>query len=175
MSTESMSCIATLSKHTAMREGSLANLWQNHSRHLLASYLTLSDTSYPTTFPFSRPENRSPTAPNLWTQSTMISVQQLTPARLVIVTHHLHPPRTAPIAHDSTQLAEQTALHGIPAAPNVTRLDTGDQNAMVASQPNQRMHLPQIMQSQLGHNMGSPDAHLGAIGAALAEVVSQMP
>ena len=33
---------------------------------------------------------------------------------MVMVTHHLHPPGTAPIAHDSIQPAEQTALQGIP-------------------------------------------------------------
>ena len=36
MSTKSTSYIVILSVHTAMRESSLANLWQNHSRHLLA-------------------------------------------------------------------------------------------------------------------------------------------
>ena len=35
--------------------------------------------------------------------------------------------------HDSTQLAEQTAQHMIPIVPNVTKWDTGDQNAVVAS------------------------------------------
>ena len=72
------------------------------------------------------PENRSPTAPNLWMQSAMTSVEQPTPVTMVIVRHHLHPPRTAPTVHDSTQLAEQTAPHMIPIAPNVTRWDTGD-------------------------------------------------
>ena len=37
MSTMSMSCIAILSVHTTMRESSLGNLWQNHSRHPLVS------------------------------------------------------------------------------------------------------------------------------------------
>ena len=92
-----------------------------------------------------------------------------------MVTHHQHPPRTAPIAHDRTQLAEQTVPHGILIAPNVTRLDTGDQNAMLASHFNQRMHLHQGMQPQLGHSMGSPDIHLGATTATLAGVAKQMP
>ena len=98
----------------------------------------------------------SPTAPNLWTQSAMTSIEQPAPATITMVTHHLHPPRTAPIAHDSTQLVEQTALDGIPIAPNATRQDTGDQNAVVASHSNQRMHLCQEMHPQLGHSMG-PD------------------
>ena len=94
---------------------------------------------------------------------------------MVMVTHHQHPPRTASIAHDSTKLAEQIAPDGIPVAPNVTRLDTGDQNAMVASHLNQGMHLHQGMHPQLGHSMGSPDALLGATTTALAGVVKQMP
>ena len=93
---------------------------------------------------------------------------------MVMVKHHLHPPRTAPIAHGSTQLAEQTALYGTPIAPNVTRLDTGNQNAMVASHLNQRMHLCQGMHPKLP-SMGSPDGQLGATTAALARVVKQMP
>ena len=120
-------------------------------------------------------KNKSPTAPNLWMQSAMTGTKEPTPAIIVKVTHHLHPPRTAPIAHDTTQLAEQTALHRIPIAPNVTRLDTGDQNAVVESHLNQRMHLCQGMHPQLGHSMGSPDAHLGATTATLAGVVKQMP
>ena len=92
-----------------------------------------------------------------------------------MVTHHLHPPGTAPIAHNSTQLAEQTAPHGIPTAPNATRLGTGDQNATVASHLNQIMHLHQGMHPQLGHSMGSPDAHLGATAATLAGVVKPTP
>ena len=118
------------------------------------------------------PENRSPMAPNLWTQSAMTSIEQPTPDTIVMVTHHPHPPGTAPIAHDSTHPAEQ---HRIPIAPNVTRLDTGDQNAAVASHLNQRMHLCQGLHPQLGHSMGSPDAHIGATTAALAGVVKQMP
>ena len=46
--------------------------------------------------------------------------------------------------------AEQTAQQMIPIVPNVTRWDTGDQNAMVASYSNQGMHL------HLGHSRGSP-------------------
>ena len=72
-----------------------------------------------------------------------------------MVTHHLHPPRTVPTAPNSTELAEQTAQHMTPIVPNVTKWDTGDPNAMVASHPNQGMHL------HLGHSRGSPDAHLG--------------
>ena len=98
-----------------------------------------------------------------------------TPITMVMVTHHLHPPRTAPIAHDCTQLAEQTAPYGMPIAPNVTRLDTGDWNAAVASHLNQGMHLYQGKHPQLGHSMGSPETHLGATTAILAGVVKQMP
>ena len=43
----------------------------------------------------------------------------------------------------------------IPIVPNVTKWDTGDQNAMVASHSNQGMHL------HLALSRGSPDAHLG--------------
>ena len=42
------------------------------------------------------PGNKSPTAPNLWIQSAMKSIQQPTPVTMVMVTHHLHPPRTVP-------------------------------------------------------------------------------
>ena len=82
------------------------------------------------------PGNKSPTAPNLWMQSALTSIAQPTTVTMVMVTHHLHPPGTTPTAHDSIQLAEQTALHVIPIAPNVTRQDTGDQNAVVASHSN---------------------------------------
>ena len=169
MITASTSCITASSMHTAMRESSLGKIWQNHSRHLLVSYLT----SLWTTMPFSMPENKFPTAPNLWTQLAMTSIKQPTPVTMVMVTHHLHPPSTAPIAHDNTQPAEQTAPHGIPIAPNVTRLDTGDWNATVASHLNQEMHLCQGMHPQLGHSMGSPDAHLEATTTALAGVVNR--
>ena len=101
------------------------------------------------------PGNKSPTAPNLWMLSARTSGEWPTPATTAMVTHHLHPLRNAPTAHNSTQLAEQNALHVIPTAPNVTRWDTGDQNAVVASHSNQGMHL------QLGHSRGSPDVHLG--------------
>ena len=59
-------------------------------------------------------------------QSTMKSTEVPAPAKMVMVTHHLHPPGTAPIAHDSIQLAEQTAQQWIPDAPNAKRLGTGD-------------------------------------------------
>ena len=121
------------------------------------------------------PKNKSPTAPNLWMQSAATSTEQPVPAMIVMVTHHLHPPRTAQVAHDSTQLAEQTTPHGIPIAPHVTRMDTWDQTATVASHLNQRMHLHQGMHLQLGHSMGSPYAHLGTTTTALAGVVKQMP
>ena len=78
-------------------------------------------------------------------QSTMTSAEEPTPVTIVMVTHHLHPPGTTPIAHDSIQLAEQTAPQGIPDAPNVTRLGTGDRIAMVVSHLYQRMHLHQRM------------------------------
>ena len=77
------------------------------------------------------------------------------------------PQRTVPTAHDSTQPAEQTALHVIPVAPNVTRWDIGDQNAMVANHSNHGMHLHQGMHPQLGHSRGSPDAHLGTTITAM--------
>ena len=48
------------------------------------------------------PKNKSPTAPNLWTQSAMTSIEQPTPVTMVMVTHHWHPPRTSPIADDTT-------------------------------------------------------------------------
>ena len=95
--------------------------------------------------------------------------KQPTPATAAMVTHHLHPPRTVPTAHDSTQLAEQTVLHMIPVAPNVTRQDTGDPNAMVISHSNQGMHL------HLGHSRGSPDAHLGTTTTAMGRVTKQTP
>ena len=105
----------------------------------------------------------------------MTSIEQPIPVTMVMVTHHLHPPRIAPIAHNSTQLAEQTVPHRTSIVPNATRLDTGDQNATVASHLNQRMHLHQGTQPQLGHSMGSPDAHLGATTAALVGVAKQTP
>ena len=114
-------------------------------------------------------------APNLWTQSTMTSIEQPTPVTAAMVTHHLHLPGTVPAVHDSTQLAEQTALHVIPVAPNVTRRDTGDQNAAVASHSNQGMHLHQGIHPLLGHSRGSPDTHLGATTTTLGGVVKQMP
>ena len=95
----------------------------------------------------------------------MTSIEQHTQAAMVMITHHLHPPGTSPIAHNSIQLAEQTAPHGIPDAPNVTKLATGDWNATMANHLNQRMHLCQGMHLPLGHSMGSPDACLGAIDA----------
>ena len=101
------------------------------------------------------PENKSPTAPNLWMQSARTKGRQPTPVTAAMVAHHLHPPRTVPTAPNNTQLAEQTAQHVIPIAPNVTKWDTGDPNAVVASHSNQGMHL------HLGHSRGSPDAHLG--------------
>ena len=88
---------------------------------------------------------------------------------MVMVTHHLHLPGTSPIAHNSTQPAEKTAPQGIPDATNVTRLGTGDQNAVVVS------HLHQGVHPQLGHSVGSPDIHLGATATALAGVVKLMP
>ena len=107
-----------------------------------------------TTLPSNMPRNKSPTAPNLWTQSAKTKGRQPIPATAAMVTHHLHPPRTVPTAPNSTQLVEQTAQHVIPIVPNVTKWDTGDPNAMVASHSNQGMH------PHLGHSRGSPDAHL---------------
>ena len=79
------------------------------------------------------------------------------------------PPRTVLTAHNSTQLAEQTAQHVIPIVPNATRWDIGDQNAMVASHFNQGMHL------HLGYSRGSPDAHLGTKTTAEGGVTRQTP
>ena len=167
----SMNCIAISSMHIARRESSLGNLWQNHSRHPLVSWLT----SWWNTLPFSMPGNKSPTAPILWMQSARTSSKWPTPATIAMVTHNLHPPRTAPTAHDSTQPAEQTALHRTSIAPNMTRQDTGDQNAVVASHSNQGMHLHQGMHPQLGHTRGSPDAHLGTTTTAQGGVAKQTP
>ena len=86
-----------------------------------------------------------------------------------MVTHHLHPPRTVPTAPNSTQLAEQTVQHMIPVVPNVTKWDTGDPNAVVASHSNQGMHL------HLGHSRGSPDAHLGTTTPTKGGRTKQMP
>ena len=102
------------------------------------------------------PGNKSPTAPNLWMQSARISGKWPTPGTIAMVTHHLHPPRTAPTAQDSTQLAEQTAPHMTPVAPKVTRQDTGDQKPMVASHSNQGMHLHWGLHPQLGSQHGKP-------------------
>ena len=92
-----------------------------------------------------------------------------TSATTVVVTHHLHPPRTVPTAHDSTQPAVQAAWHMIPILPNVTRWNIGDQNVMVASHSNQGMNL------HLGHSRGSPDAHLGTTTTAMDRATRQTP
>ena len=92
-----------------------------------------------------------------------------TPATAAMVTHHLHPPRTVPTAPNSTQLAEQTAQHVIPIVPNVTKWNTGDQNAVVASHSNQGMH------PHLGPSRGSPDAYLGTTTTAKGGRTKQMP
>ena len=165
MSIMSMNCIAILPIHTAMRESSLENIWQSHSRHPPMSWLTLLWT----TLPSNTPGNKSPTAPNLWTQSARTKGRWSTPATVAMVTHHLHPPRTVPTAPNSTQLAEPSAWHVIPIVPNVTRWDTGDQNAMVASHSNQGMH------PHLGHSRGSPDAHLGTTTTAEGRATRQTP
>ena len=112
------------------------------------------------------PGNKSPTAPNLWTQSARTKGGQPTAA---MVTHHLHPPKTVPTAPDSTQLADQTAQHMIPVVPNVTKWDIGDPNAVVASHSNQGMHL------HLGHSRGSPDAHQGTTITAKGRRTRQTP
>ena len=67
------------------------------------------------------PGNKSPTAPNLWTQSARTKGGWSIPATAAMVTHHLHPPRTGPTAPNSTQLAEQTAQHVIPIVPSATK------------------------------------------------------
>ena len=68
-----------------------------------------------------------------------------------------------------TQLAEQTAQHMIPIVPNVTKWDTGDQNAVVASHSHQGMH------PHLGHSRGSPDAHQGTTTTAKGKRTRQTP
>ena len=160
MSIMSMNCVAISSMHTTMRGSSLGNLWPSHSRHPPASWLRLLWT----TLPSNMPGNKSPTAPNLWTQSARTKGKWSTAA---MVTHHLHPPRTVPTAHDSTQPTEQAAQHVITVVPNATRWDIGDPSAMVASHSNQGMHL------HLGHSRGSPDAHLGTTTTAEGRATKQ--
>ena len=126
-------------------------------------------TSLWTTLLSNTPGNKSPTAPNLWTQSARTKGGWSTPATAAMVTHHLHPPRTVPTAHDSTQPAEQAAWHVIPIVPNATKWDIGDQNAVVASHSNQGMHL------HLGQSRGSPDAHLGTTTTAKGRTTKQTP
>ena len=134
MSIVSMNCIAISSMHITMKESSLGHLWQSHSRHPLpVSWLTsccepLCHSACPGT-----------SLPQLQTcgyNPPRQAVQQSTPATIAMVTHHLHPPKTAPTAHDSTLPAEQTALHVTPVAPNAKRWDTGDQNGIVANHSN---------------------------------------
>ena len=161
----SMNYIIASSVHTATRESSLENLWPSHSRHPPMSWLKLLWT----TLPSNRPGNKSLTAPNLWMQSARTKGRQPMPATAAMVIHHLHPPRTVPTASNSTQLAEQTVQHVTPIVPNVTKWDTGDPNAMVASHPNQRMH------PHLGHSRGSPDAHLGTTTPAKGGRTRQTP
>ena len=124
-------------------------------------------------FAIQHARNKSPTAPSLWMQSARTSGKWPTPVTIAMVTHHLHPPRTVPTAHDSTQPAEQTALHVTPIAPNVTRWDIGDQNAMVANHSNQGIHLHQGMHPQLGHSMGSPGTYLGTTITTMGGVAKQ--
>ena len=147
--------------HAYCHEGKL--LWKHMAKPFKTPSSKLADITV-NHFAIQHAQEQVPTAPNLWNQSARTSGKWPTPATIPMVTHHLHPPRTAPTAYDSTQLAEQTALHVIPVAPNATRWDTGHQNAMVASHSNQGMHL------HLGHSRGSPDAHLGttitAVGGA---------
>ena len=159
MNTESMGCANVLYMPTTMKESSLASL------KMLSSKLTDIAANH---FAIQHAREQVSHSSKPWMQSAMASTEQPAPATMV-TSHTTHPPGTAPVAHDSIQSAEQTALQGIPDAPNATRLDTGDQNAVVASNLNQRMHL------QLGHSVGSPDAHLGATAAALTGVVKLMP
>ena len=107
MSIASTNCTAVSFMHTATRESYLENLWPSHSRHPPMSWLTLLWT----TLPSNMPGNKSPTAPNLWTQCARTKGGWSTPATAAMVIHHLHPPRTVPTAHNSTQLAEQTVQH----------------------------------------------------------------
>ena len=79
------------------------------------------------------------------------------------------PSKDFPTAPNSTQLAEQTAQHVIPIVPDVTKWDTGDPNAVVASHSNQGMHL------HLGHSRGSPDAHLGTTTPTKGRRTRQTP
>ena len=112
------------------------------------------------------PGNKSPTAPNPWTQSTRRKGRWPTPAIAAMVTHHLHPQRTDPTA---PSWQRQTAQYVIPIVPNATKWDIGDPNAMVAGHSSQGMHLHQ------GHSRGSPDAHLGATTAAKGRTTRQTP
>ena len=165
MSIVSTNYVVISSMHTATRESSLENLWPSHSRHPPMSWLKLLWT----TSPSSMPGNKSPMAPNLWTQSARTKGGQPTPATAAMVIHHLCPPRTIQTAPNSTQLAEQTAQHMTPIVPNGTKWDTGDPNAVVASHSNPGMHL------HLGHSRGSPDAHLGTTTTAKGGRTRQMP
>ena len=47
---------------------------------------------------FAIQHTKSPTAPNLWTQSARTKGRQSILATAAMVTHHLHPPRTVPTA-----------------------------------------------------------------------------
>ena len=156
MSIVSMNCVAILSVHTATRESFLGNLWPSPSRHPPTSWLTLLWT----TSLSNTPGNKSTTAPKWWKLSARTNGKWPTPATTAMVTHHLYPLRTAPTAHDSTQLAEQAAQYVISIVPNVTKWDILDPNSMVASHSNQGMYL------HLGHSRGSPDANLGTTTTA---------
>ena len=166
MSIMSTNCVAVSSVHTARRESSLENLWPSHSRHPTMSWLTLLWTTLPT----NTPGNKSPTAPNLWTQSARTKGRWSTPA------HNSHG------SHTICTLQGLSQLH--PTAPSwQSKLPhmwfplfkmqqdgtLGTQNAMVASHSNQGTHL------HLGHSRGSPDAHLGATTTAEGGATRQTP
>ena len=165
MSITSTNCIAVSSVHTTMRENSMGNLWTSHSRHPPASWLTLPWTTLPSNIP----ENKSPTAPNLWMPSTRTRGKWPTSATTAVVTHHLHPSRTSQL--HMTALSQQSKLSGMwfPLFQMWQDGTLGTKIAMVASHSSQETYL------HLGHSRGSPDAHLGTTKTAMGRVTKQTP
>ena len=89
------------------------------------------------------PKNKSPTAPNLWMQFLMTSVKQPAPAMI----GNDHPP-PAPSKDCPNCTQQHPASRANCSAQDshcskCDKIDTGDQNAVVASHLNQGMHLCQ--------------------------------
>ena len=95
--------------------------------------------------------------------------RQSTQATAAMVTHHLHPPRTVPAAHDSTQPADHTVWHMIPIVPNATNRTLGTKMPQWQATPIKECT------SHLGHSRGSPDAHLGTTTTAKGRATRQTP